>query len=99
VVDPREERLELRRTPLEDVDEEELAAALRGMRALHLDERRDRVRDVGEEDVVTGRSEPEDPGRHEQRGDEHSGRPRDAAARQNRKRCRPPSTTTVCPVT
>ena len=58
--DEREKRLEHARAALEDVDEVDPPGAGRILATLHVDERRHRVRAVGQEQEVARRSEVED---------------------------------------
>ena len=99
--DEREQRLEHVRAALEHVDEVDPAGAGRRMPSLHADERRHRMRLVGQEDVVVRRYEVEDDAGDDEQADEHAGDARRSAEPLHQKsaRWRPPSTTIVWPVT
>ena len=59
VADAREDALQQRRSPLEEVDEVDPVRAPSALRLLHGDERRDRMSLVRQQQIVAGRREPE----------------------------------------
>jgi len=73
IVEPGEQRLQLRRPPLEDVDEIDPSRPLRIVSALHAHERRDRVCAVRQQDVVAGRDEVQHAERDDREADDHPG--------------------------
>ena len=74
-MDPREQRLEHARAALEDVDEIDPPGPRRILAALHLHERRDRVRGIREEQIVVRRDEIEDDRGHDDQAEKRARHP------------------------
>jgi hypothetical protein len=76
LVDPRKERLEHARPALEHVDEVDAAGPRLVLAALHVDEGGDRMRAVGQQDVVVRRHEVQDDRRRDDEPDDGNCEPR-----------------------